>query len=120
MAITNQERVGKALDLLKAGLGPFVEREVKNALKNGRAVAGGASDGVKIAVVRDKPITQWDAAALLKLMWEAWNDVFRKTLGPAERSLVSELRDHRNNWAHQEPFSERRRRPRARLAWRGC
>ena len=42
---------------------------------------------------------------LLKLMWESWNDVFRLTLGPAERSLVSELRDHRNKWAHQEPFS---------------
>lgn len=30
MAITNHERVGKALELLKAGLGPFVERELKN------------------------------------------------------------------------------------------
>ena len=38
-------------------------------------------------------------------MWESWNDVFRLTLGPAERSLVSELRDHRNRWAHQEAFS---------------
>ena len=38
-------------------------------------------------------------------MWDAWNDVFRKTLGQAERTLVSELRDVRNNWAHQEPFS---------------
>lgn len=27
MAITNHERVGKASDLLRAGLGPFVERE---------------------------------------------------------------------------------------------
>jgi predicted AAA+ superfamily ATPase len=27
------------------------------------------------------------------------------TLGPADRSLVSELRDHRNKWAHQEAFS---------------
>ena len=44
-------------------------------------------------------------AALLKLMWESWNDVFRQTLGPAERSLVSELRDDRNQWAHQEAFS---------------
>ena len=25
MAITNHERVGKALDLLKAGLGPFID-----------------------------------------------------------------------------------------------
>ena len=29
MAITNHERVGKALELLKEGLGPFVEREFK-------------------------------------------------------------------------------------------
>ena len=29
MAITNHERVGKALDLIKEGLRPFVERELK-------------------------------------------------------------------------------------------
>jgi hypothetical protein len=29
VAITNHERVGKALDLLKDGLRPFVERELK-------------------------------------------------------------------------------------------
>lgn len=33
----------------------------------------------------------------------AWNDVFRRTLGAAERSLLSELR--RNTWAHQQAFS---------------
>ena len=38
MAITNHERVGKAMDLLKAGLAPFVEREFKN-LYAGRALA---------------------------------------------------------------------------------
>ena len=37
-------------------------------------------------------------------MWETWNDVFRDTLGFTERSLVSELRDWRNKWAHQERF----------------
>ena len=36
MAMTNQERVGKALDLLRAGLGPFVDREVKGALGSRR------------------------------------------------------------------------------------
>jgi len=29
MAVTNHERIGKALELLKNGLGPFVERESK-------------------------------------------------------------------------------------------
>ena len=38
-------------------------------------------------------------------MWNQWQLVFRKTLGQAERTLVSELRDVRNRWAHQNPFS---------------
>jgi len=38
-------------------------------------------------------------------MWNQWNQVFRKILGQAERTLVSELRDVRNKWAHQQPFS---------------
>ena len=38
-------------------------------------------------------------------MWNQWNTVFNRTLGGAERSIVSELRDARNKWAHQEAFS---------------
>ena len=38
-------------------------------------------------------------------MWDQWHKVFRKVLGQAERSMVSELRDVRNRWAHQTPFS---------------
>src|SRR5207248_10838640 len=43
--------------------------------------------------------------ALLLVMWDQWNVVFRNVLGQAERSLVSELREARNKWAHQGPFS---------------
>ena len=35
MAITNHERVGKALELLRIGLSPFVEREFRNIYKDG-------------------------------------------------------------------------------------
>ncbi len=104
MAITNHERVGKALELLKGGLGPFVEREFKNAYRD-RAAAEVARFMGEDRLNAKRPLADWDVAALLKLMWESWNDVFRKTLGPAERSLLSELRDHRNKWAHQESFS---------------
>jgi predicted AAA+ superfamily ATPase len=104
MAITNHERVGKAMDLLKQGLGPFVERELKNTYKD-QAVAEAARYLSEDRMLAKKGIGEWDAAGLLKLMWEAWNDVFRRTLGPAERSLVSELRDLRNKWAHQQIFS---------------
>ena len=105
MAATNHERVGKALDLLKSGLGPFVDREVQRAVKAQRVNAATLRSFVDDPRIGDRPVTEWDVAALLKLMWETWNDVFRNILGPAERGFVGELRGHRNRWAHQEPFS---------------
>lgn len=105
MAITNQERVGKALELLKDGLGPFVQREVQDKIKAGRVHMDTIRRFVDAPHLADKPIDQWDVAALLKLMWETWNDVFRNVLGHAERSLVSEIRSQRNKWAHQDSFS---------------
>jgi hypothetical protein len=105
MAITNQERVGKAMELLRAGLAPFVEREVQAAVKTGSVRMDAVRRFAEDPMLGQKPIAQWDAAGLLKLMWETWNDVFGRTLGRAERSLVQELRDWRNKWAHQEPFS---------------
>lgn len=35
MAITNQDRVGKAMDLLRQGLAPFVDREVQEKVRIG-------------------------------------------------------------------------------------
>src|SRR5665811_1150729 len=104
MAITNQERVGKAMDLLRVGLAPFVEREFEN-LHPGQADDMARHFLGDDRLVGHKPIEAWDVAALLRLMWDSWNDVFARTLGRAERSLVQELRDCRNKWAHQEPFS---------------
>ena len=104
MAISNQERVGKAMELLKQGLGPFVEREFKSVYQD-RADAEVARFLGGDRLNTGKPLAEWDVAALLKLMWDSWNDVFRLTLGHPERSLVSELRDYRNKWAHQQPFT---------------
>ena len=105
MAITNHERVGKALDLLKSGLGPFVQREVQGAIESGRQDAHKLRRYAEDPLLANRPIPEWDVAGLLKLMWETWNDVFRTILGPAERGFVGELRGHRNRWAHQERFS---------------
>jgi predicted AAA+ superfamily ATPase len=104
MAINNHERVGKAMEILKQGLGPFIDREFKNLYKD-QALSEATRYLGDDRQLSKKGIAEWDAAGLLKLMWEAWNDVFRRTLGHAERSLTSELRDLRNKWAHQESFS---------------
>ena len=106
MAITNHERVGKMLELLTVGLKPFVERELKNSnppnwfVETKRTLAES-----QLQLLGTQDVPQWDAAAILVTLWNQWNDVFRKTLGQAERTLVSELRDMRNKWAHQRPFS---------------
>ena len=34
MAITNYERIGKAMDLLRQGIAPYVEREFRSAYKD--------------------------------------------------------------------------------------
>ena len=84
---------------------PFVEREFTNSYKDKAGAEADRYLGKEGRPLAEKDIVQTDAARLLKLMWEAWNDVFRRTLGQAERSLVSELRDFRNKWAHQQTFS---------------
>src|SRR5271157_4685168 len=106
MSITNHERVGKALELLKDGLQPFVEREMK--AQHAQLWLDQVRESVPETQTRlfsAKGEPQWDSASLLSVMWNQWNVVFRKTLGQAERTLVSELRDVRNRWAHQKPFS---------------
>ena len=81
MAISNHERVGKSLNLLKDGLRPFVEREmqafyrsnwvemVKETFRDSRL--GGDEDPMG------------DVAALLVIMDRHWGNVFRSTLGRA-------------------------------------
>jgi predicted AAA+ superfamily ATPase len=91
------------MELLRAGLAPYVEREIHAASGNVRMeTIRRFSDDPMLA---GKTIAEWDIAGLLRLMTETWNEVFRQTLGFAERNLVGELREWRNRWAHQNTFS---------------
>ena len=103
MATTNRERVGKALEWLREGLAPYVEREIRARSKD-----------VSMERIRrytedphlaGKPIKEWDVAGLLRLKSDLWREVFQDTLGHSGRTLVFELKDWRNKWAHQERFS---------------
>jgi len=67
MAITNHERVGKALELLKAGLGPFVERELKARYGDGWAFeAKEVLSDTRLGAGKDDSLH--DVAALLVIM----------------------------------------------------
>ena len=105
MAQTNYERVGKALELLKIGLTQYIKQELTDKTDAGQAslLIKNFADGDSMLAGKD--ISQWDVAACLNFIWNKWNDIFNRTLGNAERSLVSELRSHRNTWAHQGSFT---------------
>lgn len=101
---SEQQRIGIALETLTSGLFPFFEAELREVYgdaweESARATFRGQSS---IALQNGK----WDAYAVLSVMWDQWNQVFRYKLGMAERSLVSELREYRNRWAHQDLFSD--------------
>jgi predicted AAA+ superfamily ATPase len=102
MAVTNRDRVGKALDLLNAGLRPFVERELKEVFPDRWQEV--AREGEPPSRARNTA-PKLDTQALLAIMTRQWEVVFKRRLGRSERSLVFEIQDIRNRWAHQETFS---------------
>jgi len=98
MAKSNRDRVGASLELLRDGLYPFMERELK--AKYGKGWKKEATSDL-----RHVPKGQWDASACLAVLCNCWNAVFRDVLSNADRTLAFELRDVRNNWAHQKAFT---------------
>jgi len=70
MAITNHERVGKALEQLNTGLRPFVERELKATYKERWVETARPSFPNWQQSGKDAAQLNWDTQALLSVMWD--------------------------------------------------
>ena len=112
MTTSNIERIGKGLQILRSGLAPYIQRELKSFYKE-RWWISGIETILENAVGREaltgagtpeERFEKLDIQALLVVMWENWNNAFKTELGHNGRSYVSELREVRNRWAHQQPF----------------
>jgi hypothetical protein len=91
----NNALVGNALLILQQGLSPFVEREMEAAFPEDR------NRGIRSPINR---LT--DCAVLLRTVESNWRSIFGHRLGRLERSIVNELLQHRNRWAHQDHFDD--------------
>jgi predicted AAA+ superfamily ATPase len=100
MAVSNRERVGRAFEALAKGLGPFVDDQMR-AVHGAGWLEAFSSSGPR----GPQPASLGDPAFLLRVVAEAWESAFRHRLARPERSLVFELRDTRNRWAHNEAFN---------------
>ncbi len=113
MALSNKERVGRVLDTLRDGLGPFIIREHRQNYGQ-RTYVNRIDQALERSSHPGLPNEAWhddsailkalDSHACLKIMIENWFDVFHKKLGHTARSYVGELFDARNRWAHTGAF----------------
>ncbi|MDA1231931.1 MAG: Swt1 family HEPN domain-containing protein [Planctomycetota bacterium] len=85
------DTISRGLELLASGLRPYVAVRAASIHLNERVLSD---------------IERGDAQFLLVFMWDRWNELFRDDLSFVERSLISELRDFRNRWAHQGKLME--------------
>jgi hypothetical protein len=94
--------------MLTKGITPFFEQQMRAAFRDDWVDVARASfrQDRAATVLTQLPLEEWDAQAILTVMWDQWNAVFRQRLGLFERSLVSELREFRNRWAHQSELSD--------------
>jgi predicted AAA+ superfamily ATPase len=98
VAVTNAERVQRALGVVAQGLEPFVDQRLTQRV-GAEWPAEVARDGRVAANAKQ------DAHFLLRALIHFWRDAFADTLGHSGRSWVGELLDARNRWAHNETFS---------------
>lgn len=100
MVMANHERIGKALEYLRDGLAPVCEKTWEGFFGDGwlQEVNG------RLHHPESNPATS-DAAFLFKGIKVTWNDVFGAAFGPGIRSMVFELAEARNDWAHQNSFT---------------
>lgn len=113
MSYSNLERVGRGLEILRRGLGPYIAREFKakwgdrwwQVISETSLPGTIGLESKKVGKDADEAFATLDVQALLVLMWNNWNELFQTKLGHSGRSYVSELREVRNRWAHQQPFT---------------
>src|SRR5712671_4613585 len=104
LVLANRDRVGRALELLARGLGPFVDRNMADFLPTGRdwlqvMTQRATADG------RQPKMARYDARVLLRAIWEN-PKAFRQPLSRLELAYAREITEVANQWAHLEPFSE--------------
>jgi hypothetical protein len=100
-----QDTVTLALDALTAALRPYVRERLEHVYgEDWIEIARGSFRNDRAYRHLSEDVSEWDAHALLTVMWDQWNGAFRQQLSLFERSLVAELRAFRNRWAHQRAF----------------
>ena len=89
--------VGVAFEVLAEGLAPFVDRRMAVHIPDDEWILVAAT---KLGKRADFLVTVSDPQFQLDVLNRFWGPVFARELDPGLRSVITELRDARNQWAH--------------------
>ena len=113
MAQSNIEIVSKGLEILLKNSVPYVIRELQAAYKDQWWHEGVEPNfkhtcGLSVKEAKgtyEQRMQKTDIQFLISLLIGNWNSVFDAQLGGVTKNYAYELRDIRNNWAHQRAFT---------------
>lgn len=105
MALTNKERVGRVLDLVAEGLGPWMIGLLEAKYGQDWADQVGRTAGL---TGRDATPNETDPAYLFWVFDKQWHGLFRDHASFEEKRAVSVLWDARKEWAHGPKISSER------------
>jgi hypothetical protein len=94
MALSNRDRVDRGFLDLRAGLNAFID-----------SVANTPNWDVVLSQVEGKVFKKSDVQTHLVMLTQRFDQYFKAHLSYMARTYANELREFRNNWAHQEPFT---------------
>lgn len=104
MAINNRDRVGKAFDLLSEGLVDVVDEVMTGVYGTSEWPTKWAEEDAQRRGGPLRTLTKHDVQVQLRAITEQGYR-FKDVLSRAQQGFASELRETRNLWAHNEPFS---------------
>ena len=104
MAMNNRERVGKAFDLLSEGLRDEVDEVMTRVYDTADWPEAWARADAQRRGGPQRTLTKHDVQVQLRAITEEGYH-FKDVLSRAQQGFASELRETRNHWAHNEPFS---------------
>ena len=103
--LTNKERVGRVLDLVADGLGPWMVKLLHAKYGSDWATEVGRTAGL---TGRDATANVTDPAYLFWVFDKQWHAVFKDHLSFEDKRAASALWDARKEWAHGERISSER------------
>jgi predicted AAA+ superfamily ATPase len=104
-SLTNKERVGRALDLVAEGLGPWMTSQLNGKYGDRWSAEVGRTAGL---TGRDATPNESDPAYLFWVFDKQWHGLFKDRLSFEDKRAVSALWDARKEWAHGERISSER------------